>query len=134
MEYCCFACGCAYELPIGAHAMCPNGCVSIQTAKIPKDRKCDQGKPKVYQMKKDFGKALLAVADVTSYGVEKYQKPGSWKEVVDAYDRYEDALGRHDLQSTFERNDLESARLHLAHRAWNALATLQILLEEVENE
>lgn len=92
------------------------------------DKKYDAGKPMVGQMKKDFPRALLAVADVTRYGIEKYQKPGSWKEVEDALTRYEDALGRHDLEHNIEQCDKESGRRHAVHRAWNALATLELIL------
>ena len=94
-----------------------------------KDKKYDSGKAMVGLMKKDFSKALLAVAEVTSYGIKKYNQPGSWRLVENASNRYEDALGRHDLQSLTEDYDKESGILHAAHRAWNALATLELLLE-----
>lgn len=96
-----------------------------------KDKKYDSGKIMVGLMKKDFSKALVAVAEVTTYGVKKYNQPGSWRLVENAYDRYEDALGRHDLEMLVEHRDKESGLLHAAHRAWNALATLELLLEEV---
>jgi hypothetical protein len=96
------------------------------------DKKYDQGKPLVGQMKKDFPKALLGVADIARYGVEKYKAPGSWRKVPDALNRYEDALGRHDLMKGYEDYDDESGYLHAAHRAWNALATLEMILEEKE--
>lgn len=94
------------------------------------DKKYDTGKPTVGLMKQDFHLALIAVAEVTSYGVKKYNQPGSWRTVGNALDRYEDALGRHDLASYAELCCSESGLTHLAHRAWNALATLQLMLEE----
>lgn len=97
---------------------------------VSRDKKYDEGKPMVGQMKRDFPRALLAVADVTRYGIEKYNQPGSWKEVKDAFIRYEDALGRHDLMGNYEDYDGESGRRHLVHRAWNALATLELILME----
>jgi len=96
-----------------------------------KDKKYDQGKAMVGLMKKDFSLALLAVAEVTTYGVKKYNQPGSWKLVENAKERYEDALGRHDLEMQKELRCAESGLTHAAHRAWNALATLQLLLEEL---
>ena len=96
------------------------------------DKKYDTGKPMVGLMKQDFHLALIAVAEVTSYGVKKYNQPGSWRTVENATRRYVDALGRHDLQGTHELCCPESGLTHLAHRAWNALATLQLMLEERE--
>lgn len=97
-----------------------------------RDKKYDAGKPMVGLMKRDFADALLLVADVSRYGVEKYKKPGSWKDVDNCRDRYEDALGRHDLQSFREIRDKESKKSHLAHRAWNALALLQLQIDSGE--
>ena len=94
------------------------------------DKKYDTGKPMVGLMKLDFHLALIAVAEVTSYGVKKYNQPGSWRTVENAFERYEDALGRHDRQGTHELRCTESGLTHLAHRAWNALATLQLMLEK----
>jgi hypothetical protein len=93
------------------------------------DKKYDTGKPMVGLMKKDFSLALIAVAEITSYGVKKYNQPGSWRLVENAEARYEDALGRHDLALHTEQCCSESSLSHLAHRAWNALATLQLHLE-----
>lgn len=98
------------------------------------DKKWDAGKPMVGLMKKDFSRALMAVADVSRFGVEKYKKPGSWREVEDALARYEDAHGRHDLLMHQEDRDKESKCLHAAHRAWNALATLEMLLEDMDED
>ena len=124
-------CGnCGSELMLGSE------CIECSNKKAfsdsPKDKKYDQGKPMVGLMKKDFSKALEAVAVVTTYGVEKYKAPGSWRKVTDAMSRYEDALGRHDLLAFEEPYDEESHLLHVAHRAWNALAVLEMVLEELE--
>lgn len=97
---------------------------------LKEDKKYDTGKPMTGLMKKDFSKALMAVAEITRYGVEKYNQPGSWRLVEDALRRYEDALGRHDLLQNSENYDKESGYLHAAHRAWNALATLELILEK----
>jgi len=100
-----------------------------------KDKKYDQGKAMVGLMKSDFSKALELVAGVTTYGVEKYKQPGSWRFVDNALDRYEDALGRHDLAlHSGEEKDPESGLLHAAHRAWNALATLELIITKLNKQ
>jgi hypothetical protein len=68
--------------------------------------------------------ALEALADILTYGAQKYS-PGGWKEVPDAKDRYYAALMRH-LQSwrMGEQDDPESGRPHLHH----ALACITFLV------
>ena len=77
----------------------------------------------------DFNLALLAVAEVGTFGAQKYRR-SSWKTVPDAAIRYEDALVRHQLIRPTEDRDEESGLLHLAHQAWNTLAILQLKIEE----
>jgi hypothetical protein len=98
------------------------------------DKKYDQGKPMVGLVKEDFPLAIMEVGKVAAYGIQKYNKRGSWKEVENGFNRYKDALGRHDLQSQYEDYDEESGLLHLAHLAWNALALLQFKLENLDDE
>lgn len=132
----CPVCGSKY-VAFNHEGMEANEVPSLPLEEESKDKKYDSGKPMVGQMKKDFSKALLVVSDISRYGIEKYKKPGSWREVTDALSRYEDALGRHDLMSCYEDYDEESEFLHAAHRAWNALATLELILEtkgEKKNE
>lgn len=108
----------------------------IKSALVEKasDKKYDEGKAMVGLMKKDFSKALAYVSTVTTYGVKKYNAPGSWRLVPDALKRYEDALGRHDLLMCTEDYDDESKLLHAGHRAWNALATLELILKEIDEK
>lgn len=94
------------------------------------DKKYDQGKPMVGQMKKDFAKALMVVAWITTYGTKKYNQPGSWRHVENGEARYNDADGRHDLMRFIEPYDQESGFIHEAHDAWNALAILEKKLED----
>ena len=130
-----FHCEECKDVTIASYGSC-RGCGVVMIDKVEidivKDKKYDSGKPMVGLMKKDFSKALEAVAVVTTYGVEKYKAPGSWRKVTDAMSRYEDALGRHDLLAFEEPYDDESHLLHVAHRAWNALAILEMVLEELE--
>lgn len=80
-----------------------------------------------------FPRAIESVALISQFGFDKYKEWGGWKKVPDAYDRYDDAHGRHDLaKQAGETHCQESGKLHLAHRAWNALATLELYLIDIE--
>lgn len=92
---------------------------------LPPGTKLDRGKARAGLMMRDFSRALAAVADVTTFGAEKYS-PSGWTEVPDREARYADALARHLLAS--EEDDPESGLPHAAHVAWNALALLEIKL------
>lgn len=77
-------------------------------------------------MVEDFANALLAVADVSTFGVKKYAAH-SWMTVPDARARYYDAFHRHILKAAAgEAVDQESGLPHAAHVAWNALALLEL--------
>ena len=92
--------------------------------------KLDQGKDRVGLVFKGFCKALRAVSRVGTYGAGKYTDDG-WKSVPDPSCRYMDALLRHLLDMMGgEDIDPESELLHKAHLAWNALAILELELEE----
>lgn len=58
----------------------------------------------------EFRHALLAVAEVSTHGIEKYMRD-SWKEVPDGITRYNGAMWRHLLQ---EGDDMDSG-LSLEH-------------------
>jgi hypothetical protein len=90
--------------------------------------KLDAGKPMVGLMLRGFPRALRAVAQVTTYGAQKYS-PNGWQFVPDGEARYTDAMGRHLLLETEEGPyDGESGQLHAAMVAWNALARLELLI------
>ena len=90
--------------------------------------KLDAGKP-VAGVVADFGLALLAVAEVGTYGIGKYSR-GGWLQVPDSIQRYEDAMWRHLLKEKTELFDLESGLMHEAHAAWCALAKLELKLRK----
>lgn len=92
--------------------------------------KLDAGKPQA-SLLIDFGRALLAVAEVGSYGANKYTVKG-WIKVPDGQRRYTDAMLRHLLKENMESTDNESGLLHASHCAWNSLARLELLLRENE--
>lgn len=93
-----------------------------------KDMKYDGGKNLAAIPFQDFPDAINELVKVCSFGARKYER-SSWKGVPNAEVRYEDALARHFLSSYVEEKDSESALYHKAHLAWNALATLQLLIE-----
>lgn len=103
-----------------------------------KGKKYDENKiPVVQGLFNYFPRALRAVAEVSKYGKEKYQIPYSdenWARVEDGLGRYDDALGRHTLAISVDGPlDPESGLLHRAHRAWNALASLELELRDEES-
>jgi len=58
-----------------------------------------------------------------------------WKEVPNGDERYEDAMCRHMLKEwAGEELDTDSELHHAAHRAWNALAYLELLIKKKEEE
>ena len=92
--------------------------------------KLDKGKPDA-SLLLDFGRALLAVAEVGTFGVKKYTRNG-WTEVENARERYTAALMRHLLLEGQGSVDSDSGLQHDAHAAWNALARLDLRLREEE--
>ena len=80
----------------------------------------------------DFSLALLAVAEVGTFGANKYTR-GGWQSVPDGQVRYTDAAWRHLLKEGREALDEDSGLSHAAHMAWNVLARLELMLRE-ENE
>ena len=71
----------------------------------------------------DFRNALVAVAEVGTFGADKYERDG-WRRVENGTVRYTDAMWRHLLAG--DGVDDESGMSHLAHLTWNALALLEM--------
>lgn len=103
----------------------------LSASPAPKVRgvKFDAGKPQPRLILESMSRALMAVSEVGTFGARKYS-PDGWKSVPDAISRYKDAKHRHMLLSCTEDFDEESGLLHVAHEAWNALALLELVLEE----
>ena len=95
--------------------------------------KLDSHKPKVDLMLSGFSRALLAVAEVTTYGANKYT-PKGWEKVKDPIARFSQAKARHMMQGYTETYDQESGLSHAAHEAWNALAVLEFIIRGEEDE
>ncbi len=90
--------------------------------------KLDAGKPMAGVLG-DFGLALMAVAEVGTFGANKYTR-GGWQSVPNGIERYTDAAWRHLLKEPLEPLDDDSGLSHAAHMAWNALARLELQLRE----
>jgi hypothetical protein len=94
--------------------------------------KCDKGKPDASLLGM-FGKALLEVAKVGTYGAKKYTR-GGWESVSDGINRYTAAMLRHYFTERYETYDTDIPVLHAAQVAWNALARLELILREKDEK
>ena len=90
--------------------------------------KVDAGKPDTSLLLM-FGKALIAVAEVGTFGAAKYTR-GGWQHVENGRTRYTAAMLRHVFAEDNEPMDTDSGLYHDAHAAWNALARLELRLRE----
>jgi len=97
-------------------------------------QKYDAGKPPAWRgLATYFPRALLAVAEVSGFGYEKYKEWNGWRKVANGDQRYADALLRHTLaRASGETFDPESKLRHAAQAAWNALAVLELELNATE--
>lgn len=97
--------------------------------------KYDGGKSPVFRGAIDyFPRAIAGVAQVSSFGASKYAWKG-WQGVEDGFNRYSDGMLRHLIEEgKGELLDSDSGLLHARHTAWNALARLELLEREQENE
>ena len=98
--------------------------------------KFDAGKAPIWRgFIKYFPRAIEAVANVSKFGFETYKSWGGWVDLPEAFDRYADAEGRHLIgHAKGELNAQDSNLLHLAHKAWNAMAELELHLRATEKE
>lgn len=114
--------------PCGDHLATPPEHDPTGRAPTEPGAKLDAGKNRIGLMVTGFADALTAVAQVTTFGAQKYT-PGGWRTVPDGIDRYTDALYRHLLAAgRGEAIDPDSGLPHLAQAAWNCLAVLQLTL------
>jgi hypothetical protein len=95
--------------------------------------KLDLGKVRPSLILGAMPRALLAIAEVGTYGANKYSD-GGWQTVPDGIKRYTDARDRHQLLEAIEPKDEESGLSHAAHSAWNAIARLELLLRATVKE
>lgn len=76
-----------------------------------------------------FPQALQAVEKVSAYGAKKYTRMG-WASVPDGVSRYTEALGRHLMAEARGEVVDESGLHHDEQVAWNALARLELRIQE----
>lgn len=96
--------------------------------------KLDNGKPRHGLVLGAFSNALTEVAKVGTFGANKYSDNG-WLSVPNGLARYTDAMLRHHFaEAGGEELDEDSGLRHAAHRAWNALAVLELMLREKGGE
>lgn len=105
--------------------------------------KLDLGKSPIFDgVMQYFPRALSAVADLSLWGATRYTWEG-WRSVPNGFKRYSNALGRHALKEKTEglydldaKNDPKypAEILHATQVAWNALARLELLIEELEKK
>jgi hypothetical protein len=125
----CARCGCH----VGDHGTdggCPKPGSVIASPSLPtisEGIKLDNGKPRADLTLDGFGLALLAVAEVATFGASKYGEH-NWQEVDNGEIRYRAAGDRHRLRRFTEETDDETGLRHLAHEAWNRLAELELIL------
>jgi hypothetical protein len=94
--------------------------------------KLDDGKLRPHLVLSNFSNALAAVSAVGTFGAKKYTDNG-WREVPNGIERYREAELRHWLaEANGEHYDPQTELLHLAHRAWNVLAVLELTLKQSE--
>jgi hypothetical protein len=93
--------------------------------------KLNELKPQMSLLFKQFPKALEAIVRCSEYGHNKYKETDkdylNFKRVEGGSKAYADAGLRHRMQQGI---DLESMLPHCYHVAWNALAELELLMEE----
>ena len=96
--------------------------------------RADRAKPQVNSgVFEYFPEAIEIVARVSEYGTTKYGielSAKNWRKLDSAIERIENSLARHVIRPS-RRLD-ESGLPHIAHVAWNALAILQLIIEEKE--
>ena len=96
-------------------------------------KKENKNKPQISLLFKQFPQALEAIAKCSEYGHEKYKETDTdylnYQRVYGGSKTYADAGLRHRLE---QGDDLESGLPHQYHVAWNALAELQLWIQEKE--
>ena len=127
MNYVTYAAGVEFELPETAKQFWY--AVADDSETFPGD----VGKPRCGMVLNGFARALIKVCEIGEAGAIKYS-PNNWMVVPDGLNRYTDAMHRHWLaEATGELTDKEGL-LHAGCLAWNALARLELILRNEENQ
>ena len=79
-------------------------------------------------------KDIEDVVRVYTAGAKKYG-PNRWQDLPDGYNRYKAAMFRHLLEHEKGNEiDKDTGCLHIAQVAWNAIALLHIVREQIGEE
>lgn len=93
--------------------------------------KFDKAKPMAGTLTDVFSRALMAIGACIEFGTHKYPDPKNWQLVDNGIKRYRDAMIRHLLKyNAGIELDEESNLPHLAHMCWNALAILELYMQQ----
>ncbi len=96
--------------------------------------KYDHGKPQAALILSEFARALIEISKLGTFGLKKYPN-NDWQKTTNGINRFSDALMRHQLtEMSGIKSDEESNFLHATHIAWNALARLELILIDQENQ
>ena len=94
--------------------------------------KLDAGKPRPSLVLHGMADAISEVIAVAEFGAAKYT-PDGWRSVPNGQARYTEAKLRHQMAAARgELIDPATGLRHAAQEAWNALAALQLQLEQEE--
>ena len=97
--------------------------------------KYDEDKIRPRLVINSMSRAMQSIAEVGTFGAQKYSED-NWLQVEYGINRYTDAMYRHSLkEAEGEILDQESRLRHASHLAWCAIARLDLILrQEEENE
>lgn len=95
----------------------------------------NRGKPPIWRgFISYFPRAIEKVAEVSGFGANKYAW-NNWQNIDEWEENLRDSLGRHYVnQGKGRKFDKETKLLEAAHLAWNAMAYLEKLAQEDEDE
>ena len=86
-----------------------------------------------------FPRAIKYIAEISQWGAQKHQVSLSARgflKISDAENVYRDAMGRHIVEEQIfgKHNEDDNSFLHVGQVAWNALAVLEVVLSNWQNE
>jgi len=81
-----------------------------------------------------FPKAIALVSSISHFGATKYAWDG-WRHVDDGFNRYSEAMVRHLVEEgSADILDPDSRLPHIGHTTWNALARLELWINDQNRE
>lgn len=101
-----------------------------------KGTKFDSNKPDAYLLFQDFPRALQEISKLANMGAHKKYAPHNWQYLEDGKQRYSSALVRHMIEEILcpDYVECDEVFLHATAVAWNAIARLELILREKEND